>query len=695
MSIRQKIISSIILPVILFVGLAAVFVPCKMREMAHRGFNESSFKQLALVDNCIVEFLKNAKENVRQLALTANAMDSENRLTVHINIPNKIQLSMDNLNPFENLLIQDLRCMQQAHPDYSYAFIGAENGGYLPYPQDFLMPARFDPRQRSWYQDAKASAQDVIFTKAYMSTTGDAVATVAAKIHNTQRKLIGIAALDIDLSTLTKLTSSIKLGRTGYVMLAQDDGTLLSDPAHPKLAFKQLGSTGNAGVDALGDIEKTGSIIMDGKEKTITMYRSPTTGWIIACVIDREEVLGAATEMTHTILIASAILLAVLALLGWFLANGTAKPISLMVNAAQNIAAGNYDTDLDEFHFKTEMQTLSLAMKEMVQSLLVTLETAEAKTQEARQQTVLAEQAVAEAQKAKAAADRAKSEGMHAAAEQLEDIVVQISSASEELSAQVKQSSQGAVVQRERTAEAATAMEQMNVSVLEVARNASQAAESADTAHREAGNGGQLVQEVVEAISQVHDETRRMEQGLNELGEQAQGIGQIMNVITDIADQTNLLALNAAIEAARAGDAGRGFAVVADEVRKLAEKTMQATQEVGTAVTSIQDGTRRNIKGMSITAELVGKSTELAQESGQSLEAIVDIVNATADQVRSIATASEEQSAASEQINQGTDEINRIAEETSLAMNESNRAVTDLATLTDDLQGLVTSLKAQ
>uniref|UniRef100_UPI00048F6934 methyl-accepting chemotaxis protein n=1 Tax=Desulfocurvus vexinensis TaxID=399548 RepID=UPI00048F6934 len=154
------------------------------------------------------------------------------------------------------------------------------------------------------------------------------------------------------------------------------------------------------------------------------------------------------------------------------------------------------------------------------------------------------------------------------------------------------------------------------------------------------------------------------------------------------------LALNAAIEAARAGDAGRGFAVVADEVRKLAEKTMHATQEVGNAIGAIQDSTKKSIHSMEQTAGVVGDSTRLASEAGQSLVEIIRIIEGTADQVRAIATASEEQSAASEQINRGTEEINRISSETAEAMNQSALAMQDIARLSDQLRNLIDELKS-
>jgi methyl-accepting chemotaxis protein len=237
-------------------------------------------------------------------------------------------------------------------------------------------------------------------------------------------------------------------------------------------------------------------------------------------------------------------------------------------------------------------------------------------------------------------------------------------------------------------------MEQMNATVLEVAKNASQASDMSEKARRSALDGEKVVGEVVDIIVTIEGNARQSAQDMETLGKQADGIGRILNVISDIADQTNLLALNAAIEAARAGEAGRGFAVVADEVRKLAEKTMSATGEVGSAIQGIQDGAKKNLDNVDHAVKAISDAAGLAKKSGDSLKDIVGLVDRTSDQVRSIATASEQQSTASEEINRSMEQVATISTQTAQAMTQASQAVTDLARQTQVLQNLVFEMKA-
>ena len=278
-------------------------------------------------------------------------------------------------------------------------------------------------------------------------------------------------------------------------------------------------------------------------------------------------------------------------------------------------------------------------------------------------------------------------------AHQASEISNRVAAASEELSAQVEQVSRGAEMQRARVESTASAMTEMNSTVLEVARSAGQASEQSELTRSKANDGAGLVNRVVQSINMVNTVAGNLQGNMEELGAQAESIGGVMNVISDIADQTNLLALNAAIEAARAGEAGRGFAVVADEVRKLAEKTMSATHEVGTNISAIQTSARNNIEEVGNAVKSISEATELANASGDALAEIVDLASANSSVVASIATAAEEQSATSEEINHSIEEINQVVGETTEGMIQSSAAVQELSHMAQELRRVMENLK--
>ncbi|MBF0515451.1 MAG: HAMP domain-containing protein [Desulfovibrionaceae bacterium] len=376
-----------------------------------------------------------------------------------------------------------------------------------------------------------------------------------------------------------------------------------------------------------------------------------------------------------------------------FITRGITGPVAAGVVFAGKVAGGDLDQTLG-IHQKDEIGVLADALRTMVGNLKTKIAEATEQTRLASLRTEEATKAKADAEDAQRQAECAKAEGMLEAAHKIEGVVEIVTSASEELSAQIEQSSRGSEEQSHRVGETATAMEEMNATVLEVAKSASLAAETADKAKHKAEEGAVLVRQVVQGIADVQKQALGMKDDMTSLGQQAQGIGQIMNVISDIADQTNLLALNAAIEAARAGDAGRGFAVVADEVRKLAEKTMAATKEVGDAIHGIQDGTRKNITNVDNAVKKIDDATGLAGKSGEAISQIVSLVDMSTDQVRSIATASEQQSSASEEINRSIADVNRISSETSDAMRQSAQAVGELANQAQVLNTLIENMKA-
>ena len=285
------------------------------------------------------------------------------------------------------------------------------------------------------------------------------------------------------------------------------------------------------------------------------------------------------------------------------------------------------------------------------------------------------------------------SETMRGVAASVLDLLQAANAACEQLVSVLVKTDKATAETTERMHDTLTAMEQMNMAVLDISKNASDAAASSDNMRTTATDGQNIVGQVVSSINLVQKNSLALRADMEKLSDEAQSINQIMTVISDIADQTNLLALNAAIEAARAGDAGRGFAVVADEVRKLAEKTMNATTEVGSAIENIQQGTRRNMEHVDRAVVSIEEVTGLANTSGDRLKDIVEITALSADMVRAIATASEQQSASSAQINEAVEAVDSTLKDVAVVIADANNAAQQLNGQMAEIRQLMDKLK--
>lgn len=262
----------------------------------------------------------------------------------------------------------------------------------------------------------------------------------------------------------------------------------------------------------------------------------------------------------------------------------------------------------------------------------------------------------------------------------------QISSSSEEMAA-------GAQEQSAQATEVAGAVEQMTTTILETTKNASQANQEAKSAGDMASEGGKVVEDTVHGMNRIAEVVSKAAGTVRDLGKSSDKIGEIIQVIDDIADQTNLLALNAAIEAARAGEQGRGFAVVADEVRKLAERTTKATKEIASMISTIQKETGGAVESMEEGTQEVEKGRELANRAGESLRKIIDSSRSVVDVINQVATASEEQSSAAEQISKNIESISSVTQQSAAGTQQIARAAEDLNRLTDNLQNLISKFK--
>ncbi|CUS77264.1 methyl-accepting chemotaxis protein [Candidatus Kryptonium thompsonii] len=258
----------------------------------------------------------------------------------------------------------------------------------------------------------------------------------------------------------------------------------------------------------------------------------------------------------------------------------------------------------------------------------------------------------------------------------------QISSSAEEMSAAVQD-------QARQISEVVSAIEEMSKTIIENAHQAERVAELARENSSSATEGSKAVMSTIEQMHRLAEVVRNSAQSVQILGKSSTQIGEIIDVIEDIADQTNLLALNAAIEAARAGEQGRGFAVVADEVRKLAERTMKATKEISDMIKKIQNDTNEVVQIMKSGLEVAETGIRLADKANLALKQIVQNAEDVASLISEISRANKEQSRVSEDISKAVESISSIAEQTSAGVHQIAKAVDDLSKLTEKLRQIV------
>jgi len=277
--------------------------------------------------------------------------------------------------------------------------------------------------------------------------------------------------------------------------------------------------------------------------------------------------------------------------------------------------------------------------------------------------------------------------------EEVTEAVQATASASSQISSSSEEMAVGAQEQSSQTQEVAGAIEQMSKTVMETSINSNSAATSAKEASEDANKGVGKVEETKTGMDQIVNSAGKTGQIIGSLAVKTDQIGEITQVIDDIADQTNLLALNAAIEAARAGEQGRGFAVVADEVRKLAERTTTATKEIAITIKEIQNEAKEADNSMTEAGEFVKQGMQLTNEVGVVLENIMESNNKVSTEIEQVASAGEEQSVASEQISKNIESISNVANESAIGVEQIARASEDLNRLTINLQNLVSQFK--
>ncbi|BCL77137.1 protein PilJ [Jeongeupia sp. HS-3] len=284
--------------------------------------------------------------------------------------------------------------------------------------------------------------------------------------------------------------------------------------------------------------------------------------------------------------------------------------------------------------------------------------------------------------------------------EELRALITEINRATEQVTSATNEAqdvTSGLLAAAERQsneiADTTGTVEQMVRSIQGVSGNAAESAGVAQASLLAAEKGSDAVQNQIKGMGEIREQIQETAKRIKRLGESSQEIGEIVELISDITEQTNVLALNAAIQAAAAGEAGRGFSIVAEEVQRLAERSAEATKQIGAIVKTIQTDTHDAVAAMEVSTQGVVEGAKLSDAAGAALTEIRQVTGELARLIESIAHETEDQTGLAARVNTSMRDILSITEQTSSGTQQSAQIVGQLSGLAQDLKDSVSGFK--
>ena len=595
-TIKKKLIlfSSCIIFVLMFLVVSIIGV--RVRRSGIEQFAENMSRETSLVENSINLFFSETFDDLSMLAAHPAVNAADNSIESYYDTSSATMTHSGELGSTEAEMTDLFRRMFDAKEQYVEVFMGTKWGGYAT-NLDYEVFAGFDPRKRGWYQLASANPGKTCVTKAYQSTVGDVVICVTRTVSDGTNEPLGCVSIEILLNTLTDMLSHFRIGKSGFIMMVQDDGVILADPHDSNSNFKNISELKNTNIASFASKENGGGkVLLDGEKYLAYVHtmQNDNLNWKLVAFMKEKEVMTDFRAILFWMSVIGAGLFVLFLFVSVVFATHITKPIramsTLLKAAAQNDCTvrmdekGNDEFSLLAKDFNATFSTIAQSIKTVKDSANEMTEAgrslAEHTASSAGTLTQI-DSGIAVIQGQATAQDSAVSE-MVGAVDAITGAVESVTESAESQAASVDESMQ--------------AVKKITDNIDAVAGLFEQSGQLLDGMAAQTAEGRERLSNVTATIAQ--------------LVEKSSSILETSKVIQTIASQTNLLAMNAAIEAAHAGEAGKGFAVVADEIRKLAE---HSNQEGKRAAEVIQE-----------SLEIINEMTEAGSTLGEAFDKVYE-----------------------------------------------------------------------